>query len=184
MGIRTHQRKYHFDNATEIMNLKSICYESRKPYYLRKDYELELPTASRPDGSLSDFTIYQYDGLYKSEDNLIVLEVSRGKVNLKLRKYYASDGMSVPLIFIPLISIWVPRRKRVIPGFIHDALYELMRQGILPRSTRPYADALLYRLCVECGAPRWIASIFYKAVRCFGEKYTQGSQRRKILYAP
>ena len=165
-------------------DLISIEYEFKKPYYLRSDYAIDLPAVIQsPIGDDIQLHLGGVSAL-ETKDTLIQIMHTPTGIRLIIKRFYASDGMSVPLLVIPLIAVWVPRRKRVIPGFIHDAFYELMRKGLLARSNRAYADAVLYHLCVASGAPRWIARMFYAAVKHFGKRYTLGSQRRKTEYAP
>ena len=53
-------------------------------------------------------------------------------------------------------------------SLIHDALYQLMREGQLDSSYRKQADVLLYHTCREDGMSWWRASYVYQMVRWFG----------------
>jgi hypothetical protein len=50
----------------------------------------------------------------------------------------------------------------------HDALCRMIRQGLLPASTRPAADKLYYDLCREDGMSWMQAKIRYAGLRVYG----------------
>lgn len=50
----------------------------------------------------------------------------------------------------------------------HDALYQLIREGQLPRSVRRVADLRLFNVCREDGMSLFRAGYVYLAVRVFG----------------
>lgn len=56
----------------------------------------------------------------------------------------------------------------LIPSLIHDALYQLMREGKLDAKYRPVVDAIFYRLLRERGVWYPIARLAYYAVRIGG----------------
>jgi hypothetical protein len=51
----------------------------------------------------------------------------------------------------------------------HDALYQLMRMGIIPQCYRKYADNLLHKICLEDGMWRIRAWWVLKGVRWFAK---------------
>lgn len=51
----------------------------------------------------------------------------------------------------------------------HDALYQLMGDGLLPFSYRKQADKLLVKLCKEDGMSSFRAAYVYRMVRWFGK---------------
>lgn len=55
-------------------------------------------------------------------------------------------------------------------SLIHDALYQLMREGLLDRKYRKCADQLLRKICLEDGMAKWRARYVYWAVRKFAKK--------------
>jgi len=55
-------------------------------------------------------------------------------------------------------------------SLVHDALYQLMREGKLDRKWRKRADELLREICLEDGMSRFRAWYVYHAVRWFGKK--------------
>ena len=79
---------------------------------------------------------------------------------LTIRKDYAWDGPSGPTI----------DTKNFMRGsLVHDALYQLMREGYLDHSTfRQKADDILYSICLEDGMNRVRAMVVYLAVRVGG----------------
>jgi len=80
---------------------------------------------------------------------------------LHLKRYYAWDGASGPCPDVKSIMI---------ASLVHDALYQLMRQDLIDRSSRIYADRELKRFCILNGMPRFWANIVYWGVRVFAKK--------------
>ena len=52
-------------------------------------------------------------------------------------------------------------------SLVHDALYQLIREGELPKELRVDADKVLRRACLADGMSRFRAWYVYKAVRMF-----------------
>ncbi len=63
--------------------------------------------------------------------------------------------------------------KTIRATLVHDALYQLMREGLLDIKHRKAADKLMYDILVEDGIWRIEASIWYRAVRIFSAKYAK-----------
>ena len=80
---------------------------------------------------------------------------------LLIKKGYAWDGCSGPTI---------DTKTTMKAGLIHDALYQLIREGILPMSYRERADEILREVMIAEGASKFRAWYYYKAVRKFGRK--------------
>ena len=78
---------------------------------------------------------------------------------MSFQKGYAWDGPSGPTIDTPSFML---------SSLVHDALYQLIREGNLPRSMRKAADQELCRICFEQGMPRVRAWWVYWGVRAFG----------------
>ena len=78
---------------------------------------------------------------------------------LIVRAGYAWDGASGPTI---------DSRSSMRGSLAHDALYQLMREGLIPGSWRGEADRLLYDLCVSDGMWPARARLWLWAVRNFG----------------
>ena len=67
---------------------------------------------------------------------------------------------------------------------IHDALYQLMRMGILDRNVhRKYADKVLRDISIKKGMWKIRANAWYWAVRKYGEKYSY-MKSIKIITVP
>lgn len=99
-----------------------------------------------------------------------------GDGTLTLRKGYAWDGPSGPTVDTPAFMRG---------SLVHDALYQLMREGHLdPAVCRAPADALLRALCLEDGmsAPRawWV----HLGVRWFADPAADPAQDRPPRRAP
>lgn len=81
---------------------------------------------------------------------------------LEIGVNYAWDGPSGPTIDTPSFMRG---------SLVHDALYQLIREGKLPCRLRRTADRLLRELCVEDGMWRWRAAYVYASVRLFGARH-------------
>ena len=77
---------------------------------------------------------------------------------LSIARFYAWDGPSGPSI---------DTRDFMRGSLVHDALYQLIRAGRIPESSRDYADALLRDICIEDGMSRFRAWYVHGAVRLF-----------------
>lgn len=98
---------------------------------------------------------------------------ANGKLFVKPR--FAWDGASGP-------TKQTKDTKR--GSLVHDALYWLMREGLLDREKyRIVADKLLYKILIEDGMSKKRADQFYWAVRHFGRKHTfpEKKPRGKII---
>ncbi len=78
---------------------------------------------------------------------------------LWIKKGYCWDGCSGPTIDF---------KTNMRAGLVHDALYQLMRLGLLPIKYRPNTDSELRLVCIEDGMIAFRAWYFWKAVRLFG----------------
>ena len=90
---------------------------------------------------------------------------------------YAWDGPSGP----------TPDFKSSMRGsLIHDALYQLMRMNKLGIEWRPRVDDLLMYCLIADGMPRWLARIYWLAVRLFARnRATPQSERLpRLVSAP
>lgn len=77
---------------------------------------------------------------------------------LLIRRGYAWDGPSGPTI---------DTRSFMRGSLVHDALYQLIREGKLSQSFRIVADRALRKDCIEDGMWPWRAWYVYKLVRIF-----------------
>jgi hypothetical protein len=70
-------------------------------------------------------------------------------------------------------------------SLVHDALYQLMREGHLdPAEWRDDADKLLRTLCIEDGMPHLEAELAYMAVRGFASVAADPSSNKAPVRAP
>ena len=51
---------------------------------------------------------------------------------------------------------------------IHDAIYQMIKEGLLGMYWRKTADLIFKRICIEDGMWKWTAWLFYYIVRLFG----------------
>jgi len=80
---------------------------------------------------------------------------------LTIAKHYAWDGPSGPTF----------DTKNFMRGsLIHDALYQLMREGQLGRDFRDTADRLLQSICIEDGMSKFRAWYVYLGVKWGAKK--------------
>ena len=94
---------------------------------------------------------------------------------LRLRKGYAWDGPSGPTF---------DTRNFMRGSVVHDALYQLMREGHLnPDDWREAADDELKRLCLQDGMSKSRAWWVHKGVRWGGKKAATGPAK-EVKTAP
>ena len=91
---------------------------------------------------------------------------------LIIKAGYAWDGPSGPVPDVP---------EAMRGSLIHDCLYEFMRVGGLDRSWKPYADKLLYKLCVEDGMNEIFARTILEGVTLFGEPFTEPNHENPVI---
>lgn len=134
-----------------------ILFSAGYKYQLYQPYSLALPI--RPDHHIvTEFIELDTDGL---------LTIARG---------YAWDGPSGPTVDTP---------NFMRGSLVHDALYQLMREGHLDAGLhRETADSLLRSICIEDGMSHLRAALVYQAVRKFGASCATASSERPILSAP
>lgn len=78
---------------------------------------------------------------------------------LRIKAGYAWDGPSGPTVDTP---------NFMRGSLVHDALYQLIREGQLDSSYREMSDKLLRHLCREDGMSALRAGYVYRSVRLFG----------------
>ena len=134
--------------------MRNIYYKSGYKYQLSETYSTS--TNIHPvDDVLTDYIDLFADG------------------HIVIRKGYAWDGPSGPTI----------DTKNFMRGsLVHDAIYGLMRQGLLKKDNRGAADLLLRRMCKEDGMSSIRAWWVYRGVRLGGGSAV--SNRKKVLTAP
>ena len=131
-----------------------VEYSQGYKYQIKRDYMVDVGIALTVN---TQFLVLQGDG------------------NLFIRSGYAFDGPSGPTF----------DTKNFMRGsLVHDALYQLMREGHIPESYREHADRLLQRMCVEDGMTSLRAWWVYKGVRFGGKSSATRSSGKSVLYAP
>ncbi len=96
--------------------------------------------------------------------------------HLTIRAGYAWDGPSGPTFDTPSFMRG---------SLVHDALYQLLREGHLDRAQhRGDADRILRRLCLEDGMTQVRAWWVYQGVRKFGLASALPSATRPPRFAP
>ena len=91
---------------------------------------------------------------------------------LYIRKGYAWDGPSGPAIDTPSFMQ---------ASLVHDALYQLMREGLVDINYRKDADLMLYKIAREDGMWSLRALWTYWAVRRFAKRAI--TNKKKIIRA-
>ena len=134
------------EKGNPLMNTRTILFKKRRKYKYTLNHRVIYATRIDPVCVLSGAPIsFSKDG---------VLTLSEG---------YSWDGASGPA-----------RDTKTImrASLIHDALYQLIRMGMLDQSkeTRKKADVILREICLEDGMSRFRAWAVYYAVRIFGAK--------------
>jgi hypothetical protein len=140
-----------------IMTTGYIRYRSEYKYQLASDYRVSIPI--RPtDDIVTDFVELETNG------------------RLRVMNGYAWDGPSGPVI---------DNRENMRASLIHDALYQLMRNGELnARRTRKTADKIFRDVCKEDGVSSFKANLYYKALRQYGKPATSPGNKKRIRRAP
>lgn len=95
---------------------------------------------------------------------------------LSIKAGYAWDGPSGPVLHT---------RDIMRGSLVHDALYQLMREGHLDaRIYREAADKTLRDICREDGMSWLLAWCVYAAVRAFGETSADPANDHPLIVAP
>jgi len=77
---------------------------------------------------------------------------------LLVRPHYAWDGPSGPT--------W-DRKTNMEPSLYHDVICQAIREGLLDKKWRKYADELFHQHLLKAGMKPWIAWCYYKVVRAY-----------------
>lgn len=133
--------------------MNRIAYRKGYKYQLAKTYILNV--GIHPvDPIYTDFISLGTDGI------------------LLIKSGYAWDGASGPAI----------DTKTILRGsLVHDALYQLIREGHLPKYAKVVADKVLHDLCIQDGMAKVRAWYVHQAVLKFGDI---ANVPRETLYAP
>jgi hypothetical protein len=99
----------------------------------------------------------EHDFEAEGADNFV--GIAGGK--LFIEKGYAWDGASGPT--------W-DDKSTMMASLVHDALYQLLRAGIIHKSRRLDADDELVRIAIEDGMWKWRAKMWRRGLKWFGAK--------------
>ena len=134
-----------------------IHYKEGYKYQLVRPYSLPVGIIPQRGGVNTDFLALSESGI------------------LTMRLGYCWDGAS---------NIAVDTKSAMRPSLIHDAIYQLIRMGLISESCRALADRLLQQLCLEDGMNPLRAEAWYHAVDLFAAGCAQSGTERKIMEAP
>lgn len=137
--------------------MKTIAYSSGYKYQLRETYVVTLSEIKPCTKIETEYLTLDSDGL------------------LTIRKGYAWDGPSGPAI---------DTRTFMRGSLVHDALYQLIREGHLDIDRRKAADIILRRICREDGMWSWRAWWVYHGLRFFARPAADPMSRRPVIFAP
>ena len=125
-------------------------------YQLARPYSLTIPGSFGLQNVRKDRTI-----AHPKENPMIALtrlQGSPGSCLLEISEGYAWDGPSGPTI----------DTKNFMRGaLVHDALYQLMRERLVPVEYKDDADRVLQAICREDGMSRFRAWYVYQSVKRF-----------------
>ena len=133
-----------------------VTYRDNYRYQLYEDYTLEIPILPPEDVSTRFIKL-----------------TKRGV--LTIREDYAWDGPSGPT---------ADTKSTIRASLVHDALYALIREGLLGPKSRGPADLIFRNILIEDGVFPPRAELFYRAVAIFGEPYADPASTKPILTAP
>jgi len=111
--------------------------------------------------------IFDHIGLTDAIDTLYITMV--GSV-INIKKGYAWDGSSIPLKRIAKFisfGFWDLDKYCKVASLHHDALYQLMRLGLLPKIYKDYVDSLYRFECISGGMSMKEAAIRFWALQKF-----------------
>lgn len=134
------------------MNSKELKYSSGYKYQLKSD--VVIKTTLRPSSQrvIQGYVFLDTDG---------VLRIYRG---------YAWDGCTnAP-----------DTESNMLAGLVHDALYQLIQEGILDQSFKPDADDMLRDIMISHGSFKLIANLFHFAVQEFGRFHMKAKKVKDL----
>jgi hypothetical protein len=108
--------------------------------------------------------------IYEPNAEKPFIKLSRNGI-LTIFEGYAWDGAS---------GVAVDTKNFLRGSLVHDAFYQLMRQGKLGLENRDYADRTLQKICKEDGMSSFRANNVYYAVKLFGESSAALTQKTEI----
>lgn len=121
---------------------------------------------------LSEDIYFQTDILIDEDIFLDWCALSKSGM-LWVKKGYAWDGPSGPTFDTPAFMI---------SSLPHDALYQLMGNGLLDKKFRINADELLKKVSIDHGMQKWRAYYVYLAVRLFGGNHLMKDKIKEVKH--
>lgn len=139
--------------------MECISYKEGYKYQLHQEYSTKISLKPRDNiASIGDYVTLSKDG------------------EIKIKKGYAWDGPSGPAI---------DTLNFMRGSLIHDALYQLMREGKLVIAThRNSADRLLQTMCKDDGMSSIVAWCVYQVVSKFGKSAAEQNNLNPTIKAP
>ena len=134
-----------------MANVARIYYRAGYKYQTTRDFSHQTEIHGFEGGSR--FLSIQKDGL------------------IWIKEGYAWDGPSGPTF---------DTKDAMRGSLVHDALYQMMREKILPLSMRDRADALLKSICEEDGMGAIRSNIWWLGVRKFADKAAQVGKSEEV----
>jgi len=141
-----------------------ISYQKLKGWKYRTTEEYQVQTPIKPERDVSSSGEY----VRLMSDGLMVI-----------KKGYAWDGPSGMLV-PDLLSL-------MRASLVHDAFYQLSREGLIDLSQRDEVDELFRGHCIEDGTFVWLANFGHWGVERWGEKHARPrpeDEGPEILKAP
>ena len=144
-------------HACKEDRMRRIVYRSGYKYQLAEDYTVQI-------------------AIFPQQPIITKFILLRANGNLSIVAGYAWDGPSGPAFDTPSFMR---------ASLVHDALYQLMREGHLdPAKYRVIADAEMRLICIEDGMPRIRAWWCHRGVRLGGGPSASPSGSKSVLMAP
>ncbi len=156
--------------------MKKIHYRSGYKYQLAEEYRVDVVINAQMSAVFAKgYAAPREDSDQKSEGiKTEYIELSPDGT-LTIKKGYAWDGPSGP----------TRDTKFFMRGsMVHDALYQLMRNNLLPSSCREDADQELHRICREDGMNRFRAWYVLLGVRKGAGFAVRPKAKKQIRSAP
>ena len=133
-----------------------IKYREGYKYQLVEDYTVKTSITPKQDVTKDEWILLKTDG------------------TLTIKDGYAWDGPSGPTI----------DTKNFMRGsLIHDALYQLMREGLVDEGFFDAANEELRIACLQDGMCKFRAWYIYKGVSLFGKQFAK-KQKALVITAP
>ena len=159
--------------------MKKIFYRAGYKYQLAEEYRVDVVINAKRSRRRQGYGGQAELGDQTSEEQEVgivteYIDLSTDGL-LTIKKGYAWDGPSGP----------TRDTKSFMRGsLVHDALYQLMRNGLLPSSCREDADQELHRICREDGMNRFRAWYILLGVRKGAGFAATPKAKKKLRVAP